>query len=195
MIIGITGGIASGKSLISKRIESLGYKVYDCDMISHELFETEEIQLRLKDEFGIKSERVSRKEISEIVFNDDKKMKLLNNIMHPHILDEIDKIIWSTKEDEIVFIDVPLLYELNLINLFNKVIFVYVNEEKQLERLKRRDRIGTVSAKEKIKKQLSVENKKNIALDNKHYILENEADVLETYKKLDVILKEIVYDI
>ena len=195
MIIGITGGIASGKSLISKRIESLGYKVYDCDMISHELFETEEIQSRLKDEFGIKSERVSRKEISEIVFNDDKKMKLLNNIMHPHILDEIDKIIWSTKEDEIVFIDVPLLYELNLINLFNKVIFVYVNEEKQLERLKRRDRISTVSAKEKIKKQLSVENKKNIALDNKHYILENEADVLETYKKLDVILKEIVYDI
>ena len=195
MIIGITGGIASGKSLISKRLESLGYKVYDCDMISHELFETEEIQLRLKDEFGIKSERVNRKEISEIVFNDDKKMKLLNNIMHPHILDEIDKIIWSTKDDEIVFIDVPLLYELNLINLFNKVIFVYVNEEKQLERLKRRDRIGTVSAREKIKKQLSVENKKNIALDNKHYILENEADVLETYKKLDVILKEIVYDI
>ncbi len=195
MIIGITGGIASGKSLISKRIESLGYKVYDCDIISHEIFETEEVQLRLREEFGIKSERVSRKEISEIVFNDDKKMKLLNNIMHPHILDEIDKIIWSTKEDEIVFIDVPLLYELNLINLFNKVIFVYVNEEKQLERLKIRDRIGTVSAKEKIKKQLSVEYKKNIALDNKHYILENEADVLETYKKLDAILKEIVYDI
>ena len=95
MIIGITGGIASGKSLISKRIESLGYKVYDCDMISHEIFETEEIQLRLKDEFGISSERVSRKEISEIVFNDEKKMKLLNNIMHPQILDEIDKIIKS----------------------------------------------------------------------------------------------------
>lgn len=195
MIIGITGGIASGKSLISKRIESLGYKVYDCDMISHEIFETEEIQLRLKDEFGISSERVSRKEISEIVFNDEKKMKLLNNIMHPQILDEIDKIIWSTKEDEIIFIDVPLLYELNLIKLFDKVIFVYVNEEKQLERLKKRDRIGTISAKEKIKKQLSVEYKKNIALDNKHYILENEADVMETYKKLDVILKEITYDI
>lgn len=195
MIIGITGGIASGKSLISKRIVSLGYKVYDCDMISHEIFETEEIQLRLKDEFGISSERVTRKEISEIVFNDEAKMKLLNNIMHPQILDEIDKIIWSTKEDEIIFIDVPLLYELNLIKLFDKVIFVYVNEEKQLERLKKRDRIGTISAKEKIKKQLSVEYKKNIALDNKHYILENEADVMETYKKLDVILKEITYDI
>lgn len=195
MIIGITGGIASGKSLITSRVKELGYKVYDCDVISHDLFEAEEIQLRLKEEFGIKSERVTRREISVIVFSDESKLKLLNNIMHPYILDELDKIIWNTKENEVVFIDVPLLYELHLTHLFNKVIFVYLDEDRQIERLKERDRISTAYAKEKIRKQLSMEEKKSIAKAKKHFILENNTGIEEAYKKLDIILKEIKNDI
>lgn len=195
MIVGITGGIASGKSKVTSQIKNLGYKVYDCDVISHDLFETEIVQERLKDEFGVKSARVTRKEISALVFSDETKLKMLNNIMHPYILDELDKIIWDCKEDDIVFIDVPLLYELNLTYMFNKIIFVYVDEEKQIERLKERDRISSAYAKEKIKKQIPMEKKKAIAKKNKHFILENNTGIEETYKKLDEILKEIKHDI
>lgn len=195
MIVGITGGIASGKSLVTSKIKEFGYKVYDCDMISHDLFETPHVQERLKEEFGIKADRVTRKEISLIVFNDETKMKMLNNIMHPYILDELDKIIWDCNEEELVFIDVPLLYELNLTYMFNKIIFVYVDEEKQIERLKERDRISSTYAREKIRKQIPMEKKREIARKNKHFILENNIGVEETYKKLDEILKEIKNDI
>lgn len=191
MIIGITGGIASGKTLVSSKIKKLGYVLYDCDLISHEIFETEAVQNRLKDEFGFKSERVSRKDISSIVFSDEAKLKVLNNIIHPYVLDELDRIIYNVREDELIFIDVPLLYELKLEYLFNKIILIYVDEEKQIERLKDRDRISTSFAKEKIRKQISMEEKKEIALKNKHIIIENNGELVDLYNKLDLVLKEI----
>lgn len=191
MIIGITGGIASGKTLASSKIKKLGYVLYDCDLISHEIFETEAVQNRLKDEFGFKSERVSRKDISSIVFSDEAKLKVLNNIIHPYVLDELDRIIYNVREDELIFIDVPLLYELKLEYLFNKIILIYVDEEKQIERLKDRDRISTSFAKEKIRKQISMEEKKEIALKNKHIIIENNGELVDLYNKLDLVLKEI----
>lgn len=194
MIIGITGGIASGKSLVSSKIKDLGFELHDCDLISHAIFETDTVQERLKDEFGFKGERVSRKDISSIVFSDEAKIKVLNNIIHPLILDELDRIIYNVSEDDVVFIDVPLLYELKLEYLFDKIIFVYVDEEKQIERLKDRDRISTSYAKEKIKKQIPMDIKKEHALKNKHFIIDNNSGLEELYRKLDFILKEINND-
>ena len=115
--------------------------------------------------------------------------------MHPYILDELDRIIWNVSEKEIVFIDVPLLYELHLNYLFDKIILVYVDEEKQIERLKERDRIPTSFARDKIKKQIPMVEKKRIAKENKHYIIKNDGGIEDTYKKLDFILKEIKHDI
>ena len=101
----------------------------------------------------------------------------------------------TVKEEELVFIDVPLLYELNLTYMFNKIIFVYVDEDKQIERLKEIDRISSTYAREKIIKQIPMEKKREMAKKNKHFILENNTGVEETYKKLDEILKEIKHDI
>ena len=192
-VIGITGGIASGKTTVSKYIKSLGYKVYDCDYIAHVVFEEKNIQRKLKEAFDIKSDIVKREDISKLVFSDTTKFKLLNSIMRDTILEKMDAIINLSQQT--IFFDTPLLYDWSLEDMFDKIVFVYTKKDIQMKRLMKRDSIDYTYANNKLSAQISIDEKLNIAKSRGDIVIVNDTSELDLYQKVDAFLKELSYDI
>lgn len=192
-VIGITGGIASGKTTVSKYIKSLGYKVYDCDYIAHVVFEEKNIQRKLKEAFDIKSDIVKREDISKLVFSDTTKFKLLDSIMRDAILEKMDAIINLSQQT--IFFDTPLLYDWSLEDMFDKIVFVYTKKDIQMKRLMKRDSIDYTYANNKLSAQISIDEKLNIAKSRGDIVIVNDTSELDLYQKVDAFLKELSYDI
>lgn len=187
LVIGLTGSIASGKSTTSKYIKEKGYKVIDCDQISHDvLLEGRGGYLPLINEFGetILDDRViSRVKLGNIVFNDKVKLQKLNDILHPIIYNEVK----SEITNGIVFIDCPLLFETNFIDLCDKTLVVYVDFNTQVKRLMQRDGLSNKEASDRIKLQMSLEEKKQKC----DYVIENMKSIDELKGLIDDFLKEL----
>ncbi|NLX62381.1 MAG: dephospho-CoA kinase [Tissierellia bacterium] len=168
-IIGLTGGIASGKSTVSDIIKSIGYKVIDADIISREVVEKDkEAYLEVVKYFGEdildESGNINRKKLGSIIFNNPLEREKLNSILHPYILDSIKEQIKKDKESTLIFVDIPLLIEvLDDIKLkgikFDEIWLVYVDEKTQLERLMKRDNITEEEAIKRIRAQMPMEIK------------------------------------
>ena len=189
-VIGITGGIASGKSVVSNYIKQK-YQLFDCDMIAHDVFDMPSTRMLIANTFNINISDVTRSSIGKIVFNDKDKLISLNNIMQPLIQDEMKKVI--NDNEGLIFIDIPLLYDLNLEYMVDKIIFVYTDEYTQLDRLMKRDNISKFYAINKISSQLSMKEKMNRAINRNDYIIDNSKTKEELYKQVDNVLKEITY--
>ena len=124
MIIGLTGSIAVGKSKVLEILKDLSYKTVNMDDISHEVLNYDDIRSKIASMISVDvviNNKVDRKKLSSIVFNDKKKLEILNNIIHGKIIEEMINIINNNKE-EILIIEVPLLFELNLEKYFDKII-------------------------------------------------------------------------
>ena len=136
-VIGITGGIASGKSTIAGMLESLGADIIDADKICHELINTKEIAFKITKRWGSHLQdingKIKRDVLAEIVFSDEKEISALNSIIHPvaikQIKSEIDKI-HSDVAKEAIVLDAALLVESNLVDICDIVLFV--NTEKDI---------------------------------------------------------------
>lgn len=186
MIIGLTGSIASGKSLVSNYLKQKNYQIIDCDEISHYVLTIPSVILLLEKEFGkqiIIDGVVNRKLLAEIVFNDVEKKSQLELIVFPEILEEIKKQIKEKKG--IVFLDAPLLFEYNLEYLTEKIIVVKSDKEVQIQRLIKRDNINEEYALKKIQSQLPIEEKEKYA----NFIIDNSLSIENTYNQVDQILK------
>lgn len=188
-VIGITGGISSGKSLVSNYIKNKGYKVIDADIVSRELiYKNSVASNEILKQFGedyFTSGELDRKKLGQAVFSDKFKLMMLNNIMHPLIKQKIKEEI--DLSDGIIFIDVPLLYEDSYDKLCDSVILVYTTPSIQLKRLMARDNIDREYATKKISSQMSLEHKLELA----NYIIYNIKDIDYCYNQIDTILKEI----
>lgn len=189
-VIGITGGIATGKSVVSSYLTDLGFKVVDADKIVSNLYKSKSLIKAIGDTFGcevIKNGSVDKSMLSKLIFNDQTKRDELNKLIHPlvysKILDQIKK-----EKDKIIFIDVPLLYEAGFDKLCDKVIVVKSSYEKTIERLMMRDNIDESFARIKIASQMDIDKKCLLA----DYIIENSSDLWYTYKQVDEILKNIL---
>ncbi len=182
-VVGITGGIATGKSTVSKIIKNLGYEVIDADIISREVVEKGKPAYReliayfgdvILDEYG----NIDRKELGNLIFNNEEKRKKLNSITHPYIMKAIKESIYNKKEQKIVFVDIPLLIEeidkLRDYDIrFDEIWLVYVDEENQIDRLMKRDRIDRTEALNKIRAQMPIEVKKKYAT----IVIDNRGDI------------------
>ena len=112
--IAITGGIGSGKSLLLGFARELGYKAFSCDEIYKELLEKDFYIQALQRQFPIVVEngKINKRKLSEIVFNDKEKLKQLNEIAHPFILQELERQMnEALTETSLVFAEVPVLFE------------------------------------------------------------------------------------
>ena len=190
-VIGITGGIASGKSYVSSVIKKCGYPVIDADIISKELSKKggtvyKEIMRVFGSSYLDTNLEIDRQKLGSLIFNDKQAKELLNSISHPLIIDEINRQIALAKTD-LVFVDVPLLFESGMENMFDKIICVYLPRKIQIERLMNRDNISYEYAVKKIESQLSLENKKT----KSDYVINStnsfdyvELNVIELIKKL-----------
>lgn len=162
-VIGITGGIASGKSHVVDVISKMGYEVIDSDKISYELSLKgnkvyNEIINTFGEEYVLSNGEIDRKKLGRLIFNSEKDKQKLNEISHPYIIKEIKKRL-KESQGSIVFLDIPLLYEAKLEYLCDKIICVYLDKTKQIERLMARDGIDYEYALKKINSQIDLQIK------------------------------------
>ena len=195
MILGLTGGIASGKSTVSNIFKKYGIYIVDADKIAKELGNRKDvideigkkISKTVIDENGI----VDRAKLKEIVFSDKSKLEILNKIYHPKIREEFKKIKLNSSKNDIIIFDVPLLFETGMYTLCDKNILVYVNEDIQIERLIARDGITKELAKKIIDSQMSLDEKKS----KSNILIENNDSLEELEKKVEMVYKKILEEI
>ena len=198
-IIGLTGGIASGKSTVSNIIMEKGYELIDADKIAREVVELGcPAYNGIVNEFGSKilleDGTINRKELGKIIFNDRKARLKLNNITHPIIAQSIKgELAEKCKDGNIIFLDIPLLFEQYELwkeydVKFDEILLVYVNEDIQIERLKKRDKISTEEALSKIKSQLLMDEK----LKKSSKTIDNSGSIEELNEQIDKLLLELI---
>lgn len=197
-IIGLTGGIASGKSTVSNIIKDMGYKVIDADIISREVVEQgKAAYFQIVEHFGkdILDEEgnINRKKLGSIIFSDYREREKLNSIVHPHILNSIKADIERDKDSRLIFVDIPLLIEV-LDDLkskgidFDEIWLVYVDEKTQLKRLMERDKIEKEEAIKRIRAQMSMDMKVKYATK----IIDNRGDKENLETKVKKMVKEAI---
>ena len=165
-IAGLTGGIACGKSHVSRELRALGVPVMDADAISHGLTAPGGAALpAIREAFGddiFDGETLNRKALGALVFSDDEKRKQLEGILHPLILQTMLQET-AASSAPIVAWDVPLLFETGLDQQCDEVWCVYITLGEQLKRVMRRDHLSQQAAQARIDSQMSMEEKKNRA--------------------------------
>ena len=192
-IIGLTGSISTGKTQVSNFLRDKGEKVIDADLIAREVVDIENVKEKIKKAFGENiyvDDKLDRSGLEEIVFRDEEKRQILNEIEHPEIYRIILEEVKKSKGR--VFVDIPLLFESEELNkkyglVFDEVWLVYVNREKQIERLAKRDGISKDYALEKINSQLSVEDKKKLS----DVIIDNSGTLEDTFRQVEENLKRL----
>jgi len=178
-VIGITGGLASGKTLVADLFEKMGAHKIDADKISHELLSDEGIKNEIVELLGnriLSNGEIDRRKVSAIVFFDEKSLKGLCRILHPAILKRI-KTETERSAKEVVVVDAPLLFEEDLQEDVDQVIVVTATREKQIERAVRRG-ITEEEAVKIIKNQLSIEEK----IRRADHVIDSDEDI-ESIKK------------
>ena len=165
-VIGLTGGIACGKSHVSRELRALGVPVMDADAISHGLTAPGGAALpAIREAFGddiFDGETLNRKALGALVFSDDEKRRQLEGILHPLILQTMLEDT-AASQAPIVAWDVPLLFETGLDQQCDEVWCVYITLGEQLKRVMRRDHLSQQAAQARIDSQMSMEEKKNRA--------------------------------
>ena len=189
MIIGITGGIASGKSTVSQYLKEKGFFVVDADQLSKDALTVNKTCIQqvqqlfdCMDEVG----NIDRAKLGTIIFNNKKAQAQLEAIVHPYVINKMKEAIQSTKE-EWLFLDIPLLYEAHLEYLCDQILVVYVDKQIQLERLKKRNALSTVEAKARIDSQMPLIEKKQKA----NYIIDNNGSCENLIKQVDQFIREL----
>ena len=190
MIIGITGSIACGKSLVSNYLQEKGYTIIDADKIGHMALENDEVKKQLVNKFGksiLKDNEVNRVTLGKLVFENNENLKELNNIIHPQIRKNISEQIQMHKNEKLVFVDVPLLFEAKFDDLVEKIIVISLDEKIQLERLMNRNSLSKEEALQRIKSQIPVREKEKLG----DYVVDNSFTQENTYKQVDRILEKL----
>lgn len=184
MIIGITGTIASGKSTVSDYFIKQGYVVIDADKITKELQEQKEVLKEFLEIFGesvlLESRSLNRQKLREIVFQDKTALQKINRIMHPKVRKKFEDVKSRTLKEEIVFFDIPLLFEAHFEDLCEKIILVCAEREVQIRRVIQRDNSSRELAEKIINSQAKEEEKRK----KSDYIIENNDSIEELYQKL-----------
>lgn len=172
--IGLTGGIASGKSTVAELLKGYGFVVVDADVASRQAVAKgsdglREVQAVFGEEAVLKGE-MNRQYVGQLVFSDAAKRRQLNEIIHPRVREMMEQEkLKALQAGYHVIMDIPLLFENGLESTVDEVWVVYVPESVQLERLKKRNQLSTDDAAARISSQLSIEDKKaraDVIIDN-----------------------------
>ena len=191
-VIGITGGIGSGKSTVSRILsEKLNAPILDADKIAKEAVNSPEIILKIKKFFGESifdnPQLINREKLSDIVFSNENKLLELNKIIHPYVMKEIEKKVNELKQNnEYIILDVPLPNE-SFINLSDKIIVVVTNEETRIKRVMSRSNLSEGSVKKRIAKQMPTENYIKLA----DFIIKNNGSMEELVEKINEICEKL----
>ncbi|MBN1823704.1 MAG: dephospho-CoA kinase [Endomicrobiales bacterium] len=190
-VIGLTGGIATGKSLAAAYLKKLGAVVVDSDRIAREVVKKgKPAHKRIVAAFGkrvlLKSGEVNRKKLGKIVFSSPGKRKILEEITHPGIISGIRKAV-SGSRAQTVFVDMPLLFEAGLRNSVDRVLLVWAPEKAVRKRLKKRDGLSDLEVTLRLKSQIPVSRKKKLS----HFVVNNSREASSARIQLKKIFRKI----
>ncbi|MBB3129162.1 dephospho-CoA kinase [Paenibacillus rhizosphaerae] len=189
MNIGLTGGIATGKSTVSALLVSKGALLVDADVIAREvMLPGHPVLAAAVEHFGqailLPDGTLDRRRLGDIVFHDPAERKALNEITHPAIRQEIREQMQTFERehpDRLVVVDIPLLFESGLEAMFEQVLLVYAPFEVQVERLMERNRLTRDEAVARIRSQMDIEEKKKRA----DAVIDNSGQPSETERQVD----------
>ena len=190
MNIGITGSIACGKSTVSDYLIEKGYTIIDADKLGHVALASNDVKRKLAEKFGdniLENNEISREKLGRLVFGNDDNLKILNSIIHPKIKELILKLQEEHKDENLVFLDIALLYEANFVDLVEKVVVVYVDEKVQLERLMTRNFLSMEEALMRIESQMKAKEKASLG----DYVINNSYSKEDTFRQIDKIIKKL----
>ena len=193
-VIGLTGGIATGKSTVSIILKKAGAIIIDADRIARDVVKKglpayQEIRDTFGDNVLLPEGEIDRSALGDIIFNDPQKKQLLNRIVHPHVSKETNlqlKHIEKAHPHSIVILDIPLLMEAQMHQDLSDVIVVYVPEHTQIKRLMRRDGISEADARARVRSQMPIEEKKDLAtivIDNSGTRENTRKQTLEIFRR------------
>jgi len=193
LTIGLTGGIASGKSTVSKMIVELGIPVIDADIearLAVEQGETayNDIVRYFGQEILSPDGNINREKLGAIVFHDEQKRTALNSFVHPAVRARMLQKVENAKKngEKAIVLDIPLLIEGNLQYMADKILLVYVNEETQLQRLMARNQFSEEEALARINSQMPIAEK----IKHADKVIDNNGTIAETKQQLMQVLAE-----
>ena len=189
LILGVTGGIASGKTTVADILKDLGACTIDFDVLARQVVAPgkealKEIVAFFGDEVLLKDGYLDRKRLSGIVFQDGEKRRKLESVTHPYIFAEYGRLVgrFAAKHPyAIIQAVIPLLFEVDLKNLVHKILVVYIPRDRQIERLVERDGISPEEAENILRAQLPL-SEKVIKAD---YVISNDCPVEETRRQVE----------
>jgi dephospho-CoA kinase len=192
-LIGLTGGVGSGKSTVADMMRDQGAQVVDADEATHAVYEPgspgfDAVVREFGDEY-VDGGRIDRSRLGELVFHDDDARRRLNSIVHPLVRDWMAQRTAEAAERgaEVVVQDVPLLFENGLERLFSTVVLVYVPEEVQVERLVSSRGFTPERARAMIAAQMPIESKRGLA----HHVINNSGAREETLSQVKAVWKQL----
>ena len=204
MVIGLTGGIGTGKSTVSQILRGNKFPVIDLDTISHEVIKIPKVIEKIVENFGKEvlensgnfenknnAIRISREKLGKIIFENKEKRLLLNSIMHPEILHTMrEQISKYKKNNKIIFVEIQLLFEVQWEKEFDYILLVSANTDTQIQRVLKRDDRTYEETLNIINSQMSLDEKKK----KSDFVIENDGNIQELRKKVDDFLKEIAFE-
>ncbi|KYD10804.1 dephospho-CoA kinase [Heyndrickxia sporothermodurans] len=193
MIIGLTGGIASGKSTVSAMLKAKGYTIVDADIAAREVVNIgEDAYYGIIEAFGkeilLEDGNIDRKKLGSIVFHNTEKRLLLNSIVHPAVRNYMQKKKAEAIEagKQTIIMDIPLLFESKLTYMVDKTILVFVDPNIQKERLMKRNHLSEEDAIARIRSQMPLKEKIQLS----DAVIDNNETLEETKKQLNKIINE-----
>jgi len=177
LLVGLTGGIASGKSLVGRVFRDMGAHLIDADRIVHCLLgRNEQAWKEVLDHFGqdilLPNQEIDRRKLGEIVFNDEEQRAWLNRCLHPKVFEAFLVSVRNLRNrppDTIIVLDAALLIETGYNNRMDRTVVVYANLEQQLERLTQRDSFSKEQSLARIRSQMPLNEKRGHA----DYVIDN----------------------
>lgn len=173
----LCGNIASGKSTVQKLLENQGYRVLDTDKVAHELLtvNNSELFLEFKKFDVFENGEFSREKLGKLVFTNKEIKQKLENILHPQIREKIKEFFEQNQNEKYLFVGIPLLFEANMTDLFDKIIFIYADDEIRLKRLLLRNGYSVDYAKARLNSQMRQEEK----AQKSDYVINNNGSIEE----------------
>lgn len=194
LVVGLTGGIASGKSTVSSMLRQAGAPVICLDELAHEVVTPgrpafEDIRRAFGNAVLTEHGDLDRAVLGSLVFTDSAKRKTLESIVHPRVREEVERRIGELESQghALVVVDVPLLYEVGWDGSFDVTVVVYVPRQVQETRLATRDNISLDEIRARIGAQLPIEEKKKKA----HFVVDNAGSLDSTYAQVVSLLTEL----
>lgn len=191
--IAITGGIGSGKSLAAAYVAEMGYPVFSCDEINRRLWHDDNYVEKIKNLFPqcVQNGKIDKNLLAATVFSNSVDLKKLNEIAHPIIMKRLRDAMEET-DAQLVFAEVPLLFEGGYENLFDEIIIIRRGLEERIAAVQKRDNLDEAEIKNRILAQFDYTNIENRIKNLKAHIIENEGDEKNLQHKINQIISQLL---